>query len=77
MQYQIKAMRGEKISIQISKNIYQKAKKFIEDQGGFSNVEELIEFLLNEVLSEEELDKRLTKEEEERVKKRLRSLGYF
>jgi len=77
MQYQIKAMRGEKISIQISKNIYQKAKKFIEDQGGFSNVEELIEFLLNEVLSEEELDKRLTKEEEERVKRRLRSLGYF
>lgn len=70
-------MRGEKISIQISKNIYQKAKKFIEDQGGFSNVEELIEFLLNEVLSEEELDKRLTKEEEERVKRRLRSLGYF
>jgi len=70
-------MRGEKISIQISKNIYEKAKKFIEDQGGFSNVEELIEFLLNEVLSEEELDKRLTKEEEERVKRRLRSLGYF
>ena len=70
-------MRGEKISIQISKNIYEKAKKFIEDQGGFSNVEELIEFLLNEVLSEEELDKKLTKEEEEEVKKRLRSLGYF
>jgi len=70
-------MRGEKISIQISKNIYEKAKKFIEDQGGFSNVEELIEFLLNEVLSEEELDKKLTMEEEEKVKKRLRSLGYF
>lgn len=70
-------MRGEKISIQISKNIYEKAKKFIEDQGGFSDVEELIEFLLNEVLSEEELDKKLTKEEEEKVKKRLRSLGYF
>lgn len=77
MQYQIKAMRGEKISIQISKNIYEKAKKFIEDQGGFSDVEELIEFLLNEVLSEEELDKKLTREEEEKVKKRLRSLGYF
>ena len=77
MQYQIKAMRGEKISIQISKNIYEKAKKFIEDQGGFSGVEELIEFLLNEVLSEEELDKKLTREEEEKVKKRLRSLGYF
>ena len=77
MQYQIKAMKGEKVSIQISKDIYEKAKKFVGDQGGFSNVEELVEFLLSEVLSEEELDKKLTKEEEERVKKRLRSLGYF
>lgn len=67
----------EKISIQISKELYKKAEKFISEKGGFSSVEELVEFLLHEVLSEEEAKYEISKEEEEEVKRRLRSLGYI
>ncbi|HDD26423.1 MAG TPA: CopG family transcriptional regulator [Acidilobales archaeon] len=67
----------DKVSIEISKQLYEKAKKFIEEQGGFSSVEELVEFLLQEVLTEEEGGKELSKEEEEKVKERLRALGYI
>jgi len=41
----------DKVSIEISKQLYEKAKKFIKEQGGFSSVEELVEFLLQEVLT--------------------------
>ncbi len=67
----------DKVSIEISKQLYEKAKKFIKEQGGFSSVEELVEFLLQEVLTEEEGGKELSKEEEEKVKERLRALGYI
>jgi len=68
---------GEKASIKISKELYEKAEKFVKESGGFSNVDELVEFLLNEVLAEEGSEYKLSKEEEEEVKKRLRSLGYI
>jgi Arc/MetJ-type ribon-helix-helix transcriptional regulator len=68
----------EKVSIEIRRDLYDKAKKFIEEQGGFSSVEELVEFLLEEVLSSEEAEERgLSKEDEEKVKERLRALGYI
>ncbi len=68
----------EKVSIEIKRDLYDKAKKFIEEQGGFSSVEELVEFLLEEVLSSEESEERgLSKEDEEKVKERLRALGYI
>jgi len=71
-------MNNEKVAVYISKELYEKAKKFIEEQGGFSNVEELVEFVLNEVLSgEEETLRTLSKEDEEKVKERLRALGYI
>jgi len=71
-------MGGEdKVSIKISKEIYEKAKKFVESESGFSSVEELVEFVLNEVLSEEESEYPYSKEEEEEIKKRLRALGYL
>ncbi len=71
-------MSSEKVAVYISKELYEKAKKFIEEQGGFSSVEELVEFVLNEVLSgEEETSRGLSKEDEERVKERLRALGYI
>ena len=68
---------GEKVAVHISKEIYEKAKKFVEEQGGFSSVEELVEFVLNEVLSEESAGEVMSKEDEEKVKERLRSLGYI
>lgn len=70
-------MSGEKVSVQVSKELYEKAEKFIKESGGFSSVDELVEFLLNEVLSEESGEYKMSKEEEEEVKRRLRSLGYL
>ncbi|NPB00151.1 MAG: CopG family transcriptional regulator [Crenarchaeota archaeon] len=68
---------SEKVTIQISKELYEKARQYIEKIGGFNSVEEFIEFVLNEVLSEETSETTLSKEEEELVKQRLRSLGYL
>jgi adenylylsulfate kinase len=66
---------GDKVIVKISKDIYEKAEELIKESGSFQSVEELIEFLLNEVLSGEQENHKMTKEEE--VKKRLRSLGYI
>ncbi len=71
-------MSGDKVAIYIPRELYEKAKKFVEEQGGFSSVEELVEFVLNEVLSSEEsAGKGFSKEDEEKVKERLRALGYI
>ena len=64
------------VSVRISKELYEKAKKFIEEQGGFKSVEELVEFLLREAL-ETETETTLSREDEEKVKERLRALGYL
>jgi len=66
----------EKVSIQISKELYEKAAKFVEENPDFDSVESLVEFVLNELLTEEE-ETALTPEEEEKVKERLKSLGYL
>ncbi len=70
-------MSEEKVSIKISKQLYDKVKKYIEEQGGFSSVEEFVEFVINEVLSEESESYEMSKEDEEKVKERLRALGYI
>ncbi len=66
----------DKVEIKISKDVYELLKKTVkESDGEFSSVEELAEFILREALSEEE--EVYTPEEEEEIKKRLRSLGYL
>ncbi len=72
-------MSEDKVTIKISKEVYEKAKQYIEKYGGFNSVDELVEFVLNETLSEEtsEAQKVYSKEEEEKVKERLRALGYI
>ncbi len=71
-------MGEETVSIEISKELYEKVKKYIEENGGFSSVREFVEFVINEVLSaEEETPTGYSKEEEEKVKERLRALGYL
>ncbi|RLG84551.1 MAG: CopG family transcriptional regulator [Thermoprotei archaeon] len=70
-------MSEEKVPVYIKKELYEKIKSFIESQGGFSSVEEFIEFVVNEVLSEEPGEYTMSKEEEEKVKERLRALGYL
>ena len=70
---------SERVQISIRRDLYEKAQRFIEEQGGFNSVEELVEFLLEEVLESEtaEQGKAMSKEEEEKVKERLRALGYI
>lgn len=70
-------MGEEKVHVPISKELYEKVKKYVDEMGGFSSVEEFIEFVLNEVLESEESTAGYSKEEEEKVKERLRSLGYL
>ncbi len=68
---------ADRVTITISRELYEKARRFIEEQGGFSSVEELVEFLLREVLESGAEEARLSREDEEKVKERLRALGYI
>jgi len=67
-----------KHNISISEELYEKCKRFIENQGGFNSVDEFIEFVLSAVLSEEGAQgAQLSRKEEEKVKERLKALGYI
>ena len=69
---------SEKVSVCISKELYEKAKKFVEESGGeFKSVDDFVEFVLKEVLEEEVEERAYTPEEEEEIKRRLRALGYL
>ena len=68
---------AEKVSVEIPKELYDRIKKEYVDNGEFKNVDEFVKFVLKEVLSEEEPESVYTPEEEEEIKKRLRSLGYL
>ncbi|MEM2929119.1 MAG: CopG family transcriptional regulator [Nitrososphaerota archaeon] len=71
-------MSEDKVPIYISKKLYNEIKKKVEEsQDAFKNVEEFIEFVLNEVVKEEEEEVSYSPEEEEEIKRRLKSLGYL
>ncbi len=57
--------------------MYEKAKKYIESQGTFNSVEELVEFMINELISQSQDQQVMSKEDEEKVKDRLKRLGYL
>ena len=62
-------MSEDKIAVNISRDLYNQVKRRVEESGGeFKNVEDYVEFVLKEVVKEED---------EELIKKRLRSLGYM
>lgn len=69
----------EKVSIGISRVLYDKIKHRVSfSQGEFRNVEEYVEFVLSNVVEEDRGSKQIyTPQEEEEIKKRLKSLGYF
>jgi division protein CdvB (Snf7/Vps24/ESCRT-III family) len=71
-------MTDEKVTINISKEISEKIKKRIKGTG-FETIDSYVEYVLKEVISdlEEETDEDFTKEDEEKVKDRLRALGYL
>ena len=69
--------KDEKIAIYISKELYEEVKRRVEESGGeFSSVEDYVEFVLSEILKEEE-EEFFSPEEEEKIKERLKSLGYL
>ncbi len=67
---------SEKVPVYIPKELYEKAEKYAKESGEFGSVDELVEFVLRELLTEEE-EVALSPEEEEKIKERLRSLGYL
>ena len=66
----------DRVSISIRRDLYERALRFIEEQGGFGSVEELVEFLLEEALGGSGFGG-VDRGDEERVRERLRSLGYI
>lgn len=68
---------GEKVCIAISRELYERCKRFVEERGGFGSVEEFVEFVLGEVLSEEEESAQHSEEEKREVEERLKALGYI
>jgi Arc/MetJ-type ribon-helix-helix transcriptional regulator len=70
--------KGEFTSVSIPTSLFNKIKERIKGTG-FDSVSSYVTYVLREVISseEEEKEKPYTKEEEEKVKERLRALGYL
>lgn len=72
----------DKIQVSISKELYEKIKRrILSKDSKFSSIEEYIEYLLlyavDNIQKEQELVQKLTNEEEEEIKERLKRLGYI
>ncbi len=64
-------------TISIPVPLYEKVKKMIQDTG-FSSVSDYVTYILRELVASYEEEKLgFTKEDEERIKRRLRALGYL
>ena len=72
-------MSDEYVAVKIPRTLYDTILKRVEEsQGEFEDAQEYIEFVLNEIVKEEdETETPYTPEEEEMVKKRLKKLGYL
>lgn len=70
--------KGEFTPISVPTQLFKKIKERIEGTG-FDSVSSYVTYILQEVVSseEEEKEKPYTKEEEEKVKERLKALGYL
>ncbi len=69
-------MSEERVAVYISRSVYDAVRRMAEESGEFSNVDEFVEFVLREFLEGGE-EAGYTPEEEEKIKERLRSLGYL
>jgi len=69
---------SDKATIKIPKQLYKSLKKQIKGTG-FSSVTEFIVFVLRDIAGSGPIDEdiKLTKDEVENVKKRLKELGYL
>jgi len=70
---------SSKTTIEISNELYQKIKAKL-DEFGFDSVNECVEFVMNEFVSDPEENQTtpdVCEDEEKRIKSRLKSLGYL
>ena len=66
-----------KVNVKIPKHLIDQIQTQVDQsQGEFKTPEEYIEYVLTEVLKDDE-DEKPTPEEEEAIKNRLRALGYI
>ncbi len=66
-------------TVSIPKPLYDKIKELIKDTG-FTSVSDYVTYVLREIIAsieEEEKEEVFSKEEEEKIKARLRALGYI
>jgi len=71
--------KRKNMEITIPQTLYEKIKKRVKETG-FTSVSDYVTYVLKEIISnlEEEQKKEIfTKEEEEKVKERLKALGYL
>ncbi len=73
------AMPADDATVRISRKLYKEIEKRVkESEGEFKDVREYVEFVLSEVVKEdEETEAPYTPEEEEEIKRRLKALGYI
>ena len=73
-------MSKDKIAVKISKELYELVKQRVKESNGeFKDVEDYVAFVLREIVKDEEEDEeqKYSKEDEEKIKQRLKSLGYL
>lgn len=71
-------MDESKVVVHVSKDLYDLVKHRVEESDGeFKSVEDYVEFVLREVTNEERETPTYSQEEEEKIKERLKSLGYL
>ena len=66
-------------TVSIPKPLYDKIKELIKDTG-FTSVSDYVTYVLREIVAsieEEEKEEVFSKEEEEKIKSKLRALGYI
>jgi len=69
---------SRKVPVNITKELIDEIQRRVdESRGEFKTIEEYIEFILTELLKEDEQEQAYTHEEEEEIKERLRRLGYI
>ncbi|MCD6192144.1 MAG: CopG family transcriptional regulator [Candidatus Aminicenantes bacterium] len=70
-------MSKDKVTLKIPRPLYNRIKDIIEGSG-FSSVNEFVVYVLRDLVSLHDLDRtELSKEEIEKIRQRLKNLGYF
>jgi len=70
-------MGKDKVTLKIPRPLYERIKKVIEGSG-FSSVNEFVVYVLRDLISAKDIEKReLSSEEIEAIRLRLKNLGYL